>query len=235
MSVAPDATRKGHIDTLIGSLKTAGVWTKLDAIYIFAAHDAQAARLNWVSSSYDASAVNSPTFTTDRGYTGDGATSYLDTTFNATTAGGNFAQNSAHLAVWNGTDVVGASITDAGCLKALINARTTGSTIAVRGNAGTANTWTLPAATSVGWSCWSRDNAATFVGVKDLAAPATLTKTSEALQSMQFFGLAFSNSGTPTNYSSRRMQALHFGGAIDDTERDATYNALATYMTAVGA
>lgn len=44
------------------------------------AADAQAnALLNWVSSSYNSTAHNSPTFTADRGFTGDGATTYLNT------------------------------------------------------------------------------------------------------------------------------------------------------------
>ena len=42
-----------------------------------AAHSSQAALLNWVSTSYPSSTVNSPTFTTDRGYAGDGVSSYV--------------------------------------------------------------------------------------------------------------------------------------------------------------
>ena len=39
--------RSGYeIKTLVDSLKSAGVWAKLDALYLLAAHDAQAARLN---------------------------------------------------------------------------------------------------------------------------------------------------------------------------------------------
>src|SRR5262249_48812132 len=62
---------------------------------------AQAARLNWVADQYNLTAVNSPTFTTDRGYTGNGTTSNLDTGFNPTVAvGAKYALNNAALSLW---------------------------------------------------------------------------------------------------------------------------------------
>lgn len=48
MEIAPSAARKKLIDDLIVELKSWGIWQKLDLLYILAAHDAQAARLNWV-------------------------------------------------------------------------------------------------------------------------------------------------------------------------------------------
>lgn len=102
----PTKARKILIDTLIGSLKTAGVWSKLDAFYMLAAADAQSSLLNWVSTSYNLTAVNSPAFVVDRGYTGDGSTSYLDTGFNPTTAvAPKFVQDSGSLAFWSRTNL----------------------------------------------------------------------------------------------------------------------------------
>jgi hypothetical protein len=97
----PDADRKGVIDTFIVALKTAGIWTELDILYVTAAHDAQAARLNWKSpGTFTLTPTNSPTFTTDRGYAGDGSTSRLATGFTPSTHGVNFIQNDAGLWVW---------------------------------------------------------------------------------------------------------------------------------------
>ncbi len=86
MTVTPSTARKQLIDALIATLVGAGIWAKLDALYLLAAHDAQAARLNWIADRYNLTAVNSPTFTTDRGYAGTGAAMYLDTGFNPATA-----------------------------------------------------------------------------------------------------------------------------------------------------
>lgn len=78
MSVAPDATRKGHYDTFIRGLKTDNLWDKLTWISVFAAHDEQAARINIKTPSQVATAVNSPTFAANQGFKGDGATAELN-------------------------------------------------------------------------------------------------------------------------------------------------------------
>lgn len=75
MSVEPDAARKTLINDLIAGLKADGIWAELDLLYVKAAHDAQAGRLNWKNpGTFDLIEVNSPAFHTDRGYTGDGST-----------------------------------------------------------------------------------------------------------------------------------------------------------------
>lgn len=74
MTTAPDATREGHINDLVAALKTAGVWSKLGVLYVYAAHTSQAALLNWVDDgTLDGVNNNSMTFTTDEGFKG-GAT-----------------------------------------------------------------------------------------------------------------------------------------------------------------
>lgn len=104
----PDNARKALIDTMVGVLKAAGVWSKLDALYIMAAHDSRAARRNWIADAYNLTPTSSPTFTADQGYAGDGSTSYLSTGFNpATAVSPKFVQNSAHLAAWSRTQLQG--------------------------------------------------------------------------------------------------------------------------------
>lgn len=98
---APDATRKGHINTLIVALKSAGIWAKCDRIYVLAAHEATAALIDWKTPGTDTlTAAGSPTFTVDRGFTGDGVDNKLTgaTNYSSFTQ---FTQNSAHLSVWN--------------------------------------------------------------------------------------------------------------------------------------
>lgn len=73
----PTDARKALYNTLIVSLKDAGVWAKLDSLYVLAAADAQAARQNLVANLYNLTASGSPAFTVDRGYTGDGVAAYL--------------------------------------------------------------------------------------------------------------------------------------------------------------
>lgn len=86
MTTQPTDARKTVINTFITSLKTAGVWDKLDAMYVFAAANQQAALLNWIADTNNATAENSPAFTADEGIQGNGTNSY-DNTFTNCTGG----------------------------------------------------------------------------------------------------------------------------------------------------
>lgn len=93
--------RKKAIDQMIKSLKTAGVWAKLDVLQMYAAPTAADAVINWKSpGTFNATLVNSPTLEVDRGITGDGASSYINMKFVPSTANGNLTLNSASFGVY---------------------------------------------------------------------------------------------------------------------------------------
>ena len=94
--------RQTTVNNLIVGLKSDGVWTKLDRLWLFAGENTESALIDLVARS-SATAVNSPTFTTDRGYVSDGTTSYINTGYNASTQGVNFTLNSSHVALWDNT------------------------------------------------------------------------------------------------------------------------------------
>lgn len=103
MTTTPDGTRQTLINTLIASLKTyqtgsgQSFWNALDFLYIPAAHDAQAGRIDWKNPAKIGTVVGSPTFQTDRGYTGNLSTSYIDTGMALATAGFNLTQSQNHI------------------------------------------------------------------------------------------------------------------------------------------
>lgn len=108
MSVEPDDTRKALIDAYVGALKTSGVWALLDVLYLLAARDAQSARLNLKApGTFTGTANNSPTFTTDRGYAGNGFSANVDTGYNPTVNGANYTLTSATIAIWSRTSAQG--------------------------------------------------------------------------------------------------------------------------------
>lgn len=105
MTTQPNAARKSLINAAVVALKSAGVWERMDALYFHAAHDSQAARLNWIAPQYDCVPVNSPAFTADRGYMPDGSSSYLDTQFNpATAVAPKHTQNDSSFGIRSNTD-----------------------------------------------------------------------------------------------------------------------------------
>lgn len=81
MMVQPLPGRKAAYDRFIRTLKLNDIWQKLDVLYVLAAHDAQAARLNLVApASFALAVTGSPVFTVDQGYAGDGSTALLTAT-----------------------------------------------------------------------------------------------------------------------------------------------------------
>jgi hypothetical protein len=95
MTVEPSTVRKDQINDMIVELKDNGLWAKLDLLYVTAAHDSQAGRLNWKTPASNTltTAGGTPSFTVDRGFTG-GPTGYL-TTSTAVNALTQYTQNSA--------------------------------------------------------------------------------------------------------------------------------------------
>lgn len=67
MSTQPSDALKVLINDTITSLKTAGVWNKLDCLYFRNVHTSQAACLNWVRDAHNSTLVNSPTFIAKQG------------------------------------------------------------------------------------------------------------------------------------------------------------------------
>ena len=229
----PTDARKLLIDTLVGSLKTAGVWSKLDAFYMLAAADAQSSLLNWVSTSYNLTAINSPALEVDRGYTGDGSTSYLDTNFNPTTAvGAKFVQDSAHNGIWSRTNLNngGASSNDAGALSSQIARQA-----AVSGNAlGRANTGSgilIGAGAYPGHICWSRTAAAVWEGYAQGVDSGGGTDASAAITNANMRLLSFNGAAFGVN----QLAVGHMGSGLSAVEVSALYTAVRAYLQAIGA
>jgi len=97
-------THKQAYSDLICGLKSDGVLTKLDALYIFATNNRTNALLNLVQNAFNPTEHGTVSFSADHGYTGDGSTFFLDTGFTPSTAGGNFTLNAASLGFYDLTN-----------------------------------------------------------------------------------------------------------------------------------
>lgn len=236
MSSTPDYTRQGVINTLIAALKTAGTWSKIDALYLFAAHTSQAALLNWKSTSYNATLTNAPTFTTDRGFTGNGTSSYIDSNFNPATAGGNFVRDSASFGIWSRTSGLVATSSAGwfnGTSGVTMRLRSTNDVMNFRMNhATTTNSANNFNTNGSGYYHANRSGSNSARFQKNGGALAvTTTVASAAVPSGTFKFLTADLSG----FSTIEIAAGLFGSSFTTTEETDTYNALAAYMTAVGA
>lgn len=100
-STPPTAARKIAMNDLANGLQNNSAWSNWDGFFVHAAADAQAGKVNWKNpGTYTAVAVNSPTFTADRGFTGNGSNAKLNSPYNLSSGGGHFAQNDAEILSW---------------------------------------------------------------------------------------------------------------------------------------
>ena len=98
----PSESQQALQNQLVVDLKSAGVWSKLDTFYVFATDgDREYAAINWKDpNSFEITEVNSPTFTTDVGFTGNGSSAYLDPSYNQGTDGVNWSNPNGSFGVW---------------------------------------------------------------------------------------------------------------------------------------
>lgn len=235
MATMPDTTRKGHINTLVTALKTAGIWTLLDHFVVCANTAAADGLLDWKNPSTPWVTDGTPTFTSDRGYTvGRTSTSGLRGPANLTTLS-QYTQDSAHVALWCRTaaaDSVTAydSGTDTGT--ANIRFRLRGSTNGTNVALNHANVSISPTTDASGfWLSTRPSSTATRVyrnGTEQTGSPFTITSAAVPAHAP-----VLGRSGA--TYGMDREFALVAYGADVNSSEQAYYDAVSAYMTAVGA
>lgn len=232
MSVQPDATRKGLINTLISSAKANGWWGEIDVLCLPGA-DSQASLLNWKSSSFNATLVSSPAFTANQGFVTDGSASYIDTNFNPVTAGGQFLQNDAVFGVWHGGNVSRVNSTAGwfdGSDGVTVNPRTAGgATFGFRINQ--ASAVTLSNSDGSGLAVVERTSATAIRAYRNGASLGTTSASSAALNSASF------NIGrvTASSFQAVEWRGHVIGGALGPSLNTAMYNDILAYLQAIGA
>ncbi len=228
MTVAPSASRVALFDAFLRAIKAGGLWTRLDVLYLLAAHDEQAGRVNLIApGSHTCTAVNSPSFVADRGFAGDGSTSYLSTGLNPSLGGTRFALNDAVLFVWSLTDL-NASAAEIGTRTSTrLLARSSGS-LAARAN--TSTTTTVAVADSLGLVGWSRRSAAGHDFFRGGTVVASPTQASGAISND-----AIRIGAAGSTYSARRLAVAGAGAGLDSSQIAALASACEAYLDAVGA
>ncbi|SEQ70393.1 hypothetical protein SAMN05216548_1075 [Faunimonas pinastri] len=234
MTVQPSEKRILVYDTAIRSLKSAGIWSKLGWLSLLAAHDEQAGRLNLVAPAQVASAVNSPTFNADQGFSFDGASNYIDTGV-LPSAVAVLTQNSAHEGVrvrtaGTSTQPLLGSSNATGIM--YLWPRNASGVLAGRLNTSTAGTFGQ-AATRAGHSILTRADAAAISGYKDGALLGTSSVASVA-PGTQTASITLGRGGTAA-YADDQVSAFHVGAALTADDVAKLQTILTTYMKAVGA
>jgi hypothetical protein len=233
MTTPPDAARELLIEGLVGDLKTAGIWDKLDCLYVMAAADAQAAGLNWINpAAFALSPQSSPTFTADSGYAGDGSTSYLNSGWDPDTDGVNFAGADMHVFAKCAVGPSGATQCLVGTLDGSIVSQ-------VAWNFSTGHVQTTVAASLI--SAVPSSLTSLFTGSATSASsrnlyegPTSIANSSTAgstlLSTYDFYILARNNAGTAASFSNARVSVVGWGASLAAGEVSDLNSAIATYL-----
>jgi hypothetical protein len=230
ISSQPDATRKGVINTLIGSMKSASIWTKFDFLYVLAAHDSQTAGLNWINPGTSTlTPTNSPTFTADRGYQGNGSNAYLATGIgqNATVQA---TQNSRSWVL--GVETLGT----AGASNWYFGGDGAGTFDSLNYSAVGAQTYRISTGSSASVATGAVGR---HIGIRVDANNLKLWRDgaqvdAEAIASSAAPAINYTILRTSTLYSNGRVWVFGVSSKLADADATALDNALAAYQTAMG-
>ena len=244
MTTPPTEARKKLIDRTIKELKSFGIWYQLDVLYFFAAETQQAALLNWIKNAHNATAVNSPTFTVDRGFTGDGATSYINSNFTPLSQGVRYLGASAMIAIYSRTNSTGAIVDvgsrDGSLRWTQVELRSASDTLYTRFNSNAAGgpngDGRLPTynTDSRGFFSVNRvgDN---YDVIKAGAIINTLTLSVTGSPSQPSYIGAMNNNGTALFFTQRQIAATAFGGSLSASQHYHFNRIVEYYMDQVGA
>jgi hypothetical protein len=236
---ALDATHKQAVSDLVTALKGHSLWTKLDGLWLFANQHATAALID-IKGLRTATAVNSPTFTADQGYAGNGSTSYVNTTFNPSSHGSQYTQNSAHLFFYDRTSRTTDSPTSTNCGNyngsnnlAAIGPRPGGTSVYwVNDAAGI--TASGPANIQGCWIASRTSSTATALYRNGSSFASSGAANSVGLVNLAMFVGALNNNGSPADFTSDQHAVFGVGAGLNGTEAANLNTDIEAYMDALG-
>ena len=231
MTAPQSEARMSLINDAVVNMKDEGIWPNLDIFHVSASADSQSGRINWINGSYTLVAVNAPVHQVDRGFTGDGATSYLRNGYNTSTAA-KLLQNSNTHGVVTLTKQL-ANRGDYGTSSNLIGSQSTSdNALFVKDMTASFNFSTIT--TSVkSHNTVSRNSSGSFDVYKDGAYVSSVTVSSSARENLEWYMCGYNNGGTLVG-TTRQVAAMYAGGNLTSTQIAALNTILDTYFTGVG-
>jgi len=225
------------LTAFVGAEKAAGTWALTDDYWgLWAENAAQA--LTSLKQRRLGTAVNSPTFTPDRGYAGDGSTSYIDTVFNPSLHAVAMTPDSVRLVAYERTYVGGSGCTAGvnSTANRALSIRSAGASMAANGTAATFSV-SLP---SVGMIVSARRGplVSDQVGFKNAISQVRSVDASAvgtSLPLLPIFVHAVNNSGSPALFRATQVGFLAVGAALSDAQELAQYNNVQAWASSVGA
>lgn len=234
LTTTPSVARQNIINTLVKQLKGDGNWSLIDRLWLHASESKQAATISLVNPSSTAcTEVNSPAWVADQGYTGDGATSYLNTNYNPATNAVNYTQNNGSILSYTRSDIaeggvlMGGRAALNGCI---LNSENASNNANGRINAATGATVAIT--TSTGLFAIERTSSTLSTLYRNGSSLGTTPTVSQAIDSQNIYICAFNVNGSAGSFSTRQISISGIGSG--DINALTFYNAIQAYMTSLG-
>lgn len=230
-------TETSAYTTMICGMVTDGTYSLFDALYIFATNTTTTANLNLVSTSFGLTCSNAPTFTADRGYTGNAFNTFCDPSYIPSTNGVQLTKNAAHFGfcVLN-SRASGAPYQEVGTSDGTnqIDSEPLAPFTSYNINDNNFNAPTVTANVQGTW-IFTRTNSTTVNGY--LAGSSVISNSSTAsaaLPTADIYILAQNISGTPTDITGDQLGAAFWGNALTATQAANVTSRISAFITAVG-
>lgn len=241
LAVRPSNNWVRALDEALRGSRADGDLTELDRLWIFSAEYQAHARVSIINpTSTNITEVNSPTWTFNRGYSGDGATKYLRSNF-LPSAGVKYTQASASFGVYVASETSGL-LCDMGVVDSASSPINAASTLFSRTSTNTMsfsiNSDNLVAGGS-GANNPSRGLnsvgtiGGTMTGYRNGVSVGTSTNTNYSLATKEFYILANNSNGISASHSTRTAVYAFIGSGNVNHLR--LHNRLLTFLQRIGA
>lgn len=208
---------------------------EFDRLWIHGLNNDVAARTSFVNpSSTIITAVNSPTFTANQGYQGNGSTSYLNTNYNPSTQGVKYTLSNASGFAYIGNNVIETRVAfgslGSGAVSAFLYPQYSNLIpIYAANDGGTDNYGT---GNSLGLSSVIRTSSTSLRLYKNGALNASATKNSTVIPNLALFICGFNLAGNLSAASTAKFSATGFGSS--NFNQSTFYSALQALGTSIG-
>ena len=227
---------KNAVNTLVLSLKSAGIWSSMKAIYPMVGASAAACAQNLKSSSFTGTFTSGWTFAST-GVTPNGTSAYMDTNFIPST---NLTFNSASFSIYSRSNFTPTTDQVIGCSNAPANNPLIGMPFRTTKSVGG---WLYSYQTPDEINSTINQNfAAMFIASRIASNNAKLYRNSSVLGSVttngqttqpanNFYFGAFNGSGVASLYCNFQFAFAHIGDGLTDTQASNFYTVVQTFNT----
>lgn len=236
MITPPLGDAVGAVNTLISSLKSAGIWDKLSTLKFFSTNISATQAdllLDWKSASYNGTAVNSPTFSSI-GVTGNASSSYINSGFNPSLSSKYTQNDHSHIVYVSASPGASAAV-EAGDTNSYIVTRNTGDVVTVRSASTSGANTTSTVATALGMTSEVRTASGNTNIYKDGSLLQTITLASNGLSNTNMYICARNGAGTPVSFSARTVFMHAAGASLTAMDVANLSAAVEAFKTAIGA